>query len=79
MKKSIAAVALLVATVAFASEGVVKRGAAISADAKSISLAKVLENPDQYTKTPVVVDGTITMACTRMGCFTVAPRCFRSE
>jgi uncharacterized protein DUF4920 len=69
MKKSIAAVALLVATVAFASEDVVKRGAAIPADAKSISLAKVLENPDQYTTTPVVVDGTITMACTRMGCW----------
>lgn len=69
MKKSFVAAALLVATVAFASEDVVKRGAAIPADAKSISLAKVLENPDQYTKTPVVVDGTITMACTRMGCW----------
>ncbi|HEX2832884.1 MAG TPA: DUF4920 domain-containing protein [Thermoanaerobaculia bacterium] len=69
MKKSIAAVALLVATVAFASEDVVKRGAPIPENAKSISLAKVLENPDAYTKEAVVVDGVVSASCTRKGCW----------
>ncbi|MGN6184459.1 MAG: DUF4920 domain-containing protein [Thermoanaerobaculia bacterium] len=70
MKKSfITCVLLLVATVAFASEDVVKRGAAISPDAKPVSLAKVLENPDAYTKDAVVVDGVIAASCTRKGCW----------
>jgi hypothetical protein len=69
MKKFIIAAALLVSTVAFASDDVVKRGAAIPENAKSISLAKVLENPDAYTKDPVVVDGVVAANCTRKGCW----------
>jgi hypothetical protein len=60
---------LLVATAAFAGEEVIKRGAAIAPDAKAIPLAKVLESPDAYAKTAVVVDGVISQACTRKGCW----------
>ncbi|HVE72162.1 MAG TPA: DUF4920 domain-containing protein [Thermoanaerobaculia bacterium] len=59
---------LLLATTAFAAE-TITRGAAISRDAKSVKLAEVLANPDAYTKTPVVVEGTVTTACERKGCW----------
>lgn len=69
MKKlALALVLLLAATLAFAGE-VVTRGAAIPKDAKSVSLATVLENPETYTKEPVVVEGVIAAACTRKGCW----------
>jgi len=69
MKKIIAAATLLVAATLFASEDVVKRGAAIPEDAKSVPLAKVLEQPDAYTKETVVVDGVIATSCSRKGCW----------
>lgn len=69
MKKFIAAAALLVATVAFASDDVVKRGAAIPENAKSISLAKIIAEPNAYTKDAVVVDGVIAANCTTKGCW----------
>ena len=60
---------LLVTTAAFAGEEVIKRGAAINPDAKAVPLAKVLESPETYSKTAVVVDGVISQACTRKGCW----------
>ncbi|HET7707165.1 MAG TPA: DUF4920 domain-containing protein [Thermoanaerobaculia bacterium] len=60
---------LLVAMGAFAGEDVIKRGAAIAPDAKAVPLAKVLESPETYAKTAVVVDGVISQACTRKGCW----------
>ncbi len=59
---------LLLATTAFATE-VITRGAAVSKDAKAISLATVLESPDSYTKDAVVIEGVIATACTRQGCW----------
>ncbi|HYH07030.1 MAG TPA: DUF4920 domain-containing protein [Thermoanaerobaculia bacterium] len=59
---------LLAAVSAFADE-VVTRGTAIAKDAKSISLATVLADPEAYTKEPVVVEGVIGAACTRKGCW----------
>jgi hypothetical protein len=67
-------VVLAVASAAFAGD-VVKRGAAIAADAKAVSLATVLENPDPYTKDAVVVEGVIQTACERKGCWMqIAPK-----
>jgi hypothetical protein len=70
MKKLAPALAalLLIAATAFAAE-VITRGAAIPKDAKTISLAAVLENPEAYTKAPVVVEGVIAASCTRKGCW----------
>jgi hypothetical protein len=59
---------LLLATTAFAGT-TITRGAAIAKDAKSVPLAKVLAAPDDYTKTSVVVEGTVTNACERKGCW----------
>ena len=69
MKKPAFALALVfAATLAFAGD-VVTRGTAIPKDAKSVSLATVLENPETYTKEPVIVEGVIAAACTRKGCW----------
>ncbi len=59
---------LFVASTAFAGE-VVTRGAAIAPDAKAIPLAQLLEQPEAYTKEPVVVEGEIAAACSRKGCW----------
>jgi hypothetical protein len=59
---------LLLATTAFAGE-TITRGAAIAKDAAPVSLAAVLSSPAEYTKTPVVVEGTVTNACERKGCW----------
>lgn len=67
MKRLVIAL-VLVATTASAGE-IITRGAAISRDAKPVSLAKVLESPDQYAKAPVVVEGVATSACDRKGCW----------
>ena len=66
MKRMIAL--LLFATAAFAG-GTITRGTAIPKDAKTVPLATVLASPDDYTKTPVVVEGVITTACERKGCW----------
>ncbi|MGZ5441697.1 MAG: DUF4920 domain-containing protein [Thermoanaerobaculia bacterium] len=70
MMKRITLVAtlLLVATTLFAGE-TISRGAAIAKDAKSVPLATVLASPAEYTKTPVVVEGVVTNACERKGCW----------
>ena len=59
---------LLIATTTFAAE-TITRGAAISRDAKSVPLTEVLAHPDTYTKNAVVVEGTVTNACERKGCW----------
>ena len=59
---------LLVATAAFAG-ATITRGAAIDKDAKAVPLATVLASPGDYTKTPVVVEGVVTNACERKGCW----------
>jgi hypothetical protein len=66
--KRLATALLLIATTASAGE-VITRGAAIPRDAKAITLAKVLESPDDYTKNAVVVEGVIKTACERKGCW----------
>ena len=67
MKKLTIALVLL-ASSAFAGE-VITRGAAIPHDAKAVSLATLLENPDAYTKKAVVVEGVVAASCTRKGCW----------
>ena len=62
------ALALLLATTAFANE-VVTRGTAVPKDAKATPLATVLENPEAYTKEAVIVEGVIASVCTRKGCW----------
>ena len=61
-------ICVLLATTAFASE-VITRGAAVPKDTKAIPLATVLENPSDYTKDAVVVEGVIAASCTRQGCW----------
>ena len=61
-------VLLLVAASAFAGE-VVKRGAAISKEAKPVAFAEVLAHPENYTKTPVVIEGVVEAACQNKGCW----------
>ena len=62
---------LAVATAAFAhgNHDVVKRGAAISTEAKAVPLETILEKPQQYTKDAVLVEGVIEKACDRKGCW----------
>lgn len=58
----------LTATTTFADD-VIKRGEPITTDAKAIPLITVLENPADYARTPVVVEGVIAKACTNKGCW----------
>ena len=60
---------LLLATTAFAGEDVVTRGAAISAGTKTVPLAKVLETPDEFTTSAIVVEGLVETACQNKGCW----------
>jgi hypothetical protein len=70
MKKLALVLTIAAAMTAFAAEQeVVKRGAAIAADAKPVALATVLATPNDYTKDAVVVDGYVEKACTRAGCW----------
>jgi hypothetical protein len=65
---AIAALVIAIAFSAFAAD-VVKRGIAIPADAKSVTVADVLAKPDAYAKQPVVVEGVVSTVCTNMGCW----------
>ncbi len=65
--KRLIAIALF-ATTALAG-ATINRGTAIAKDAKSVPLATVLASPDDYTKSAVVVEGTVTNACERKGCW----------
>lgn len=69
MKRATAITLLvLAATVAFAGE-TITRGAALSSSAKVVPLAKVLAEPNAHTKEAVIVEGTISTACERKGCW----------
>lgn len=68
MKRTALITTLLLATVAFAGE-TISRGAAIAKDTKAVPLATVLSSPAEYMKTPVVVEGVVTNACERKGCW----------
>jgi 2-keto-4-pentenoate hydratase len=68
MKNAVLALALLIATAAFA-DTVVKRGAAISKTAKPTPIADVLAAPDQYAKNSVLVEGVIENVCEMKGCW----------
>lgn len=69
MKKLAFALLILVAAYPVVADEVITRGAALTKDAKSVSIATVLENPDAYTKDAVVVEGVIAANCTRKGCW----------
>ena len=58
-----------VAMSALAGDGVIRRGAPITAGAAPVAIATVLESPADYVKEAVVVDGVIAQACTRKGCW----------
>lgn len=68
MKRTALIATFLFATAAFAGE-TISRGAAIAKDAKPTPLATVLAAPADYEKTPVVVEGVVTNACDRKGCW----------
>ena len=59
---------LLIATTAFAGD-VVKRGAEIAQDAKTVSLADVLAKPEAFTDAAIVTTGVVTAACEMKGCW----------
>ncbi len=63
--------AVLIVAIAFSAFGgdVVKRGAPIAPDAKALTIAQVMEKPDDYKKKPVVVEGTVASVCSNMGCW----------
>jgi hypothetical protein len=52
-----------------AHSGIVKRGVAIPADAKSVTIAQLRQNPEAYGKDPVVVEGVVSKACWIRGCW----------
>ena len=68
MKHLSTALLLVLATTAFAGE-TITRGEVIARDAKAVPLAEVLAKPEAYTKNAVVVEGTVTTACERKGCW----------
>ena len=68
MKKLVLLLSLLIAVTSFAGD-VVKRGAAISADATVVPLADILQKPEDFTKSPVVTEGLIEAACSKKGCW----------
>jgi hypothetical protein len=59
---------LLVATAAFAGD-IVKRGAEIPKDAKTVALADVLAKPEAFTDATIVTTGVVTANCERKGCW----------
>lgn len=63
------AIALLLSATTVSAGEIITRGAAISRDAKAVPLATVLESPDDFSKTAVVVEGVVTTACDRKGCW----------
>lgn len=69
MKPLVIATLLLTLATAAAAEEVITRGAAVDPDAKAISVAALLENPDAYTSAPVVVEANVVSSCTRKGCW----------
>ena len=68
MKRITLIATLLLATSVFAGE-TITRGAAIAKDAKVVPLATVLASPVEYANASVVVEGVVTNACERKGCW----------
>lgn len=68
MKRIALAVALLFPLLALADDATIKRGAALS-DAKPTPIADVIKTPEAYKEKPVLVEGTVTNVCTKMGCW----------
>lgn len=69
MKKLLLAATVLAATATFASEDLIRRGAALSPDSKKADLATVIEQPEEYAASAVIVEGVIEKACTNKGCW----------
>jgi hypothetical protein len=66
--KKLVVLLLLVAFGAAASE-IIRRGAPISDETKRVALTDLLAAPEQYTKTPVVIEGLVETACPNKGCW----------
>ena len=47
----------------------IKRGAALSSDAKKVSLEKALKKPEKFAGQTVAVDGVIVRSCKKEGCW----------
>jgi hypothetical protein len=60
---------LCVAFAGLAADEVIRRGAAIPAKANSVALAEILAQPEQFTKTNVVTEGTVEAVCQNKGCW----------
>jgi hypothetical protein len=56
-------------TANFDTSGVIKRGAPFSAEAKTVSLAKAMKNPEKYAGKTVLVEGVIVRSCKMEGCW----------
>lgn len=59
----------LFAFAASAGNEVIRRGAAISKDTKTVPLADVLAKPEAWTMAPVVVEGVVSTVCQNKGCW----------
>ena len=75
-KIAVAAVVLALVVSVFALQGqagdradAIQRGAPIAADAKSVTVAQLLETPEAYQDDPVVVEGVISKVCRLRGCW----------
>ena len=53
----------------FDAGGVIRRGAPLSASAKTVSIAKVLKNPAKYAGKDLIVEGVIVRSCKMQGCW----------
>ncbi len=56
-------------TAVFDKNGNIRRGAPLSANAKKVSLAKVLKKPTKYAGKTVSVEGVIVRSCKMEGCW----------
>jgi hypothetical protein len=68
MKKLIVILALTTTTL-FAADGIIKRGAPVAPQKQAVPLEQLLANPDAYGKSPVVVEGVVSNACSAAGCW----------
>lgn len=56
-------------TANFDANGMIKRGAPLSAKTQKVSLAKAMKNPEKYAGKNVVVEGVIVRSCKMEGCW----------
>ena len=69
MKKTLPLLIFILVAVSASADQVIKRGAAIPSATKAVPIAEVIAKPSEFTKTPVVVEGVISQACTMKGCW----------